>query len=567
MDPIPSLLPVVSFAALAAAIIVFYLTARRRSARDNRAAEPSADTIALLPDGVAVLQNEHIVYANPAALALLGYDAPEDLAPVRFTDCVAPESRSFAGEIYARGLSEQYAVRNYDLRFQMKNGGAVDAEISTSAIEWQGAPAVLCSMRDVGERKLNEREQALWLWEQDLLNRVERRLISTVDLQKVLDMIVEHAQRLTRADLAAVLTIDPEKQTCRWLAMKGNRDPFPADFSPLGVTAKLFYHESELRAIDDIVNDQRYRASDFELFVDERIVTVLQVPLVRGSIVFGHLAVGYRSQYELTDRMMRIISSYTDRATVAILNAELYDQLRKQTKNLQHMYETRMQVQEEERRRIATELHDSLGQLLTSIKLHLELLGDSNGFDKNEEKAQVDEIRSLLDTAIDEARNISYDLRPSILDDFGLIPALEVLCEKFTARTGIPAAFRSHNCDRRLEGRIETMLYRIAQEALNNVQKHAGASEVSVQMIRTPSTINLVIEDNGKGFVPGAVAEIEEPGAAGRRPGMGLAGMQERAARFDGTMTVDSTPGKGTDIIIEVPLNDASHEKNSGDTR
>jgi PAS domain S-box-containing protein len=518
-----------------------------------------------LPDGIVVVHNDMFVFANPAASAMLDAAAESDLVNRPYIGFVAPQSRSFMEDIYRQVLSEQTGIHHDDIKFLTKSEQVIDIEINAVRIEWHGGSAMLLTMRDVAERKEAEREQAQWLWEQELLNSVERQLVSTVDLNKVIDMIVHHARLLARADIAGVLTIDPEKESYRWLAMKGGEGAFPDAFMPLGPSAKTFYHESEPQSIHDFGRNPAYTPDEFPLFRDEKILTVLQFPFMRGSIVFGHLVIAYRKHYDFTDRMLKLLQSFTERATVAIMNAELYDQLRQQTKSLQQLFETRMQAQEEERRRIAAELHDSLGQLLTSIKLHIEVLQDSDIFKDTAEKSQMDDIRGLLDNAITEARNISYDLRPSILDDFGLIPALEVFCDKYSMRTNIKTSFQSHNLEARLRNKIETVLYRITQEALNNVQKHAEATEVNVQLIRTPTTINLVIEDNGKGFDPKKIDDARFVDAEGKiNSGMGLVSMRERAATCNGTFTVDSTPGKGTDIIVEIPLSGV--KENAEDT-
>lgn len=521
------------------------------------------ETVRRLPDGVVVLQDERIVFANTAALNVLGFDTLEEVSRVHYTSIVPPQIRSFFQDIYTNGVEKGESVHNYDMQCVTKNSDIIDLEVNSAPIEWDGHAAVLLSLRDVRERKRTEREQAQWLWEQELLNTIERQLVSTVDLSRVLDMIVYHARLLVRADFSGVLTIDPDTETYRWLSMRGNTEHFPRDFLSLGPAAKEFFHESEYRIINQLGTDAKYPKEEFPFLASEGIVTVIQFPLMRGSIVFGHLVIGYRNEYDPSDRILKLIQSFMERATVAIMNAELYDQLRQQTRNLQQLFETRMQVQEEERRRIASELHDSLGQLLTSIKIHTEVLLDSELFANTKEREQMDEIRMLLDQAIVEARNISYDLRPSILDDFGLVPALEVLCEKFSSRTGLKVSFQAHNFGARLNPQLETALYRIAQEALHNVQKHSAATEVSVQIIRTPKTINLVIEDNGKGFDPKKIEQMRSVSIDGKgASGMGLVSMAERAKSFNGTCTVDSTPGKGTDIVVEIPLCGVTEDAN-----
>ena len=148
-----------------------------------------------------------------------------------------------------------------------------------------------------------------------------------------------------------------------------------------------------------------------------------------------------------------------------------------------------------------------------------------------------------------EAREISYNLMPSVLDDFGLAPALQLLSEQFSNRTNVEVQFQAHGLADRLDSNLEIGLYRIAQESLNNVSKHAEATEVNLQIIRHSNGIRLVIEDNGKGIS----LQPNFMRATGNG-GMGLPGMRERASSFGGVFTIDSTPNDGTLITVEVPL-------------
>jgi signal transduction histidine kinase len=148
-----------------------------------------------------------------------------------------------------------------------------------------------------------------------------------------------------------------------------------------------------------------------------------------------------------------------------------------------------------------------------------------------------------------EAREISYNLMPSVLDDFGLAPALQLLSEQFSNRTNVKVQFHTHGITERLDSNLEIALYRIVQESLNNVSKHAEATEVDLQIIRHGDRVRLVIEDNGKGITT-------EPGLlrATGKGGMGLPGMRERATSLGGELIIDSTPDNGTLITVEVPL-------------
>jgi two-component system sensor histidine kinase DegS len=155
-----------------------------------------------------------------------------------------------------------------------------------------------------------------------------------------------------------------------------------------------------------------------------------------------------------------------------------------------------------------------------------------------------------------EAREISYNLMPSVLVDFGLGPALQFLGEQFQKRNELSVQVHMRGVEGRLDSAIEVGLYRIAQEALNNIAKHAEAHEVNVQLIGDSQAIRLIIDDDGKGFQVRRFDQRSE-----QRRGMGLVGMRERAASFNGLFVLDSRPGRGTEIIVEIPR---STEKSNG---
>ena len=186
--------------------------------------------------------------------------------------------------------------------------------------------------------------------------------------------------------------------------------------------------------------------------------------------------------------------------------------------------------------------------MLTAIKFNLEILEDMITAGKDE-RERIDDMKNLLDSVMKEAREISYNLMPSVLEDFGLSPALQLLSEQFANRTNVKVQFQAHGITDRLDPNLEIGIYRIAQESLNNVSKHAEATEVNLQIIRHSNGIRLVIEDNGKGLTT-------QPGLlrATGKGGMGLPGMRERASSFGGVLTIDSTPNNGTLIAVEVPL-------------
>jgi signal transduction histidine kinase len=200
-----------------------------------------------------------------------------------------------------------------------------------------------------------------------------------------------------------------------------------------------------------------------------------------------------------------------------------------------------MSAQELERQRLARELHDETGQALTSILLGLKSLEDVKG--ESELAESTSRLRELVVTTLQDVRRLAVELRPKALDDFGLVPALERLVDTFREQTGIEVDLEPRLGEERLPSDVETTLYRITQEALTNVVKHANAKRVSIVLTRRDGSVSAVIEDDGRGFAEGQ----------GSGNGLGLLGMRERVALVDGRLTVESSPGAGTTLSIEVP--------------
>jgi signal transduction histidine kinase len=207
--------------------------------------------------------------------------------------------------------------------------------------------------------------------------------------------------------------------------------------------------------------------------------------------------------------------------------------------HLQTLSRQLLNVQEAEKRHLARELHDEVGQLLTGVRLLLNSIADARPFKR--EQAQV-----LVDRLIEKVRGMSFDLRPAVLDQLGLFPALLELFENYTRQTGVLVSFKHKDLERRLSVDVETTAYRLVQEALTNVARHAGVPGVAVRTWIASNGLNVQIEDGGRGFVPEA--------ALNNSRSSGLAGMRERARLLGGHFTIDSRPGKGTQVTAELPL-------------
>jgi signal transduction histidine kinase len=264
----------------------------------------------------------------------------------------------------------------------------------------------------------------------------------------------------------------------------------------------------------------------------------LGVPVITRGVAYGNLYLTDKQPSgSFTEEDEELVTLLAAQAAVAIENAGSVrrDALRRA-----------VQAQEVERRRLARELHDETGQALTSILLGLSAVERAGSLD--EARAAVGELRDLVVETLQEVRALAVELRPSALDDFGLEPALRRLGQSIRETRSLDVQVETMLDGSRLPEDVETAVYRIVQEALTNVVKHARAERVSIVLTRTPDGVLVVIEDDGRGF------ETDEI----RGGGLGLTGMRERVDLLEGKLEIESARGAGTTLIVELPISEAS---------
>lgn len=210
-------------------------------------------------------------------------------------------------------------------------------------------------------------------------------------------------------------------------------------------------------------------------------------------------------------------------------------ELKRVEEELKMMMQQVMRVQEEERKRFSRELHDGIGQSMFALLIQLDRIISI------EENSELEKLRRSVSTVIEEVRNMAWELRPSVLDDLGVTPAIRTYIENFTQHFAIRIHFES-NLRKRLDIQIETTIYRIIQEALTNISKYADVAEASVKLIETEAQIEVQIQDEGKGFL-----------REHNKKGVGLFSMDERARGIGGNLEIVSEPGLGTRIVLITP--------------
>lgn len=287
------------------------------------------------------------------------------------------------------------------------------------------------------------------------------------------------------------------------------------------------------------------------------------VPL-RSARARGVLNLVLPSGRLFTQRELALLSAVGTQVSFAMDKAQLLDELRDKEADRTGLIRRLLSAQEDERKRIARELHDEAGQSLAGLMLELEAarLEDARGTPVTQET--LARLRRLAARTVESVRALIYDLRPAVLDDLGLVPALRWYTQSQIASRGLDVRLSERLGSGRLDATLETTIFRIAQEALWNAVKHAGASRIDVELFRADGRIVLRVRDDGRGLAAGGSDDVVAGESAGRRPagtapeqrgriGVGLGGMVERAAALGGTVQVVSRPEGGTEVRAEFP--------------
>ncbi|MBM3133357.1 MAG: sensor histidine kinase, partial [Chloroflexi bacterium] len=205
-------------------------------------------------------------------------------------------------------------------------------------------------------------------------------------------------------------------------------------------------------------------------------------------------------------------------------------------------------IQEEERKRIARGLHDEISQSLTGLAFNLEAVLTALPEEDGETRGKLEEIKALSIKMLEEIHRVIYQLRPSLLDDLGLVAAVEWLADNYLQEAGITVFFKTTGTERTLAPESQIALFRIAQEAITNIVRHSSAESVSIAVEFKKKAVAIHIEDDGKGFNAEEILGSRETDR-----GLGLLGMKERAELLEGRLSIDSSPGRGTKIDVELP--------------
>ena len=399
-------------------------------------------------------------------------------------------------------------------------------------------------------------ETAFRLSEAISLQAISSALVGERSLDAILEAIIDEAIRLTNASDALVLLLEEGGE---WFRVRARRGPGVAGLTNGRMSVKdslngLVVMTGEPLVSHDAIADPR---ADHDRARRLNVHSVAIAPLRVRDRVIGTIAVHNKRDGYFSRADVEVLCSFANQAAIAIDNARLFsellrarDEIQQKAQELQELLVRTINIQEDERRRIAADIHDRVVPLIVGALYEVEACLQVDQRTEST-RGRLQMLRQLLNEAIEETRTAIYNLWPTTLDQIGLIPALRELIGRQEKDSGIRHSLRVYGPPYKLEPSAKIVVYRIVQEALNNIRQHASATWVDVLVHFSPQWLRVTIRDDGKGFDVQSVM-LSSPGRH-----FGLIGMRERALSIGGKLHVDSVPGRGCLVILEIPANGA----------
>ncbi len=384
------------------------------------------------------------------------------------------------------------------------------------------------------------------------LSRVSAAVSGLWDLDGVLDVALDTVLEIMNGTIGGILLIDEQTQTLSYRVHRGLSDKYAEEMRLSigeGIAGRVA-QSGKAVLLEDISADPR--AAWRDLISTEGLKAFISVPLRAKDAVLGVLNVASHSPHHFTQDDMHLLHTIGDQVGVAIEEAELYDQLRKERENYRQLARYMLIAQEAERGRVARELHDETSQSLTGLSLNMEALlsiANTSDFGDAAFKSKLEKAYNISLQLNSEINKIMKSLRPTALDSLGLSPAIRQIAENRLQSLGINVSVKHEGMEERFPSEVEFGLYRIAQGSIANIALHSQAKNALVILRCNSDELTMQIEDDGKGFDASRPIEVDESGR-----GRGLFSMKERASLLGGTCDIRSQPGKGTKIMVKVPV-------------
>jgi len=384
------------------------------------------------------------------------------------------------------------------------------------------------------------------------LSRISAALSGLHDLDAILRVALHNVLSTMNGTIGGILLVDEETQTLSYRVHQGLSTRYVEETHPSlgeGITGRVAESGKAVLS-EDISADPRFGYPD--LAGTEGLKAFISVPLRAKDKVLGVINVASHMPHRFNTNDIYLLHSIGDQLGVAIEQARLYERLRKARERYRRLARQTLVAQEDERKRIARELHDETSQALSGLTLQLQALvemAEMSGSQDAESITKLKKAQSLAIQVHSEVSRLISDLRPSLLDTLGLVPAIRQYAEASLRPLDINVSIETKDIDRRLLPEVETGLFRVTQGAIGNIVQHSKAKNAVIVLEYQDDELLLRISDDGQGFDVSKITDIEESGR-----GRGLFSMRERVMLLGGTGWVESQPGQGTTVWARVPI-------------
>lgn len=402
---------------------------------------------------------------------------------------------------------------------------------------------------EVTERKKVEERLQQYTKRLKILHEIDRAILSAQSLDEVVQESIRRVQNLLPCDRVSFALLEFDSRQAVVFETPGvhhSQNPFekriPIESIPDLNAIVLSLRQGDVQLHNDLCDSPNESSVTRNLRV-QGYRSLLIVPTLVQDELIGSLNLVAHQPNAFPPECLEIGREVANQLGIAITQARMMDQLRIDQENLQALSQRLLEVQEQERRNIARELHDEVGQTLTGLALILDVATQSPA---GAITSRFGQAHALVIELTERVRQLSLELRPALLDDLGLLPALLWYLDRYSSQTGIQAILKHNGLEeQRFAPQVETAAYRIVQEALTNVARHAHVEEARVTLWFDQGTLGVQVEDAGRGFLP------ETTLTAGNSSG--LLGMRERATLLNGKLIIESALGLGTRLLAELP--------------
>lgn len=379
------------------------------------------------------------------------------------------------------------------------------------------------------------------------LNTVASTVGQSLSLDTILTRALDKVLEVMSAGIGGILLRDEATGMLSYRVFRGLSERFIQNTALTQMIADLVAEGDAPFFWDESSRENQVDLSGF--VPEEGLKAVIAVPVKSKDKVVGVLTIGRRAPRSFTRQDSQFLIALGHQLGMAVENALLYQELQRREQIRAELLRKLITAQEDERRRVARELHDVTSQALATLAVRVEALGSVVKSDTKGAESMLEEVRALLANTSREVHGLIYDLRPSLLDDLGLPAAVRSCAHHLLEAAKIEAHLELVGQERRLPPEIEIAVFRIIQEAITNVMLHSRAESVYISLEFKEKSIATRVEDDGIGFNP-----IDVLNSAHAKNSMGLLGMKERAELLQGSLVIDSQPRKGTIIALEIPL-------------